>query len=831
MTTKTMLIDASHPEETRVAVLSGNRLEDFDVEAEARKQIKGNIYLAKVIRVEPSLQAAFVDYGGNRHGFLSFSEIHPDYYQVPIEDREALLEEHNAEEKAEGNAEDAESNGDAESTEKTDDEGSSGEEKVETIGGDDTDEARPKRSEKRQRRYKIQEVIKRRQILLIQVVKEERGNKGAALTTYISLAGRYCVLMPNTARGGGISRKITNGADRKQLKAILTDLNIPQGFAVIVRTAGIKRGKAEIKRDYEYLMRLWDKVRLLTLESTAPNLVHEEANLIKRSIRDLYSRDIENIIVSGDTGYRLSKDFMKLLIPSHAKRVQPYKETTKPLFQHYGVESQLEAIHSTTVQLPSGGYIVINPTEALVSIDVNSGRSTRERNIEATALKTNLEAADEVARQLRLRDLAGLIVIDFIDMDVSRNNHSVERRMKDAMREDRARIQIGRISPFGLLELSRQRLRMSLLETSSEPCPHCSGSGILRSTDSSALVALRAVEEEANRKKAKAIILHVPTAVALYILNQKRPLLAEFEELNSLEITVTADESLIPPDLRIERVREDGTVEAVSITSTTLAGASDDKPGKRRRRGGRNRKSADSAQKQEGADATPENQDGANASADSDEETTEPKRRRRGRRGGRRRRGKSSEQAEAATQETSETQETGEDTAPPSSDAADSGTDTDADAAPKEEKKKPASRRRSRAKKADSDTDETATQEPAAEAAAEGEEASEEKPKEKPKRTRKPRTRKAAPKDDAKDEAKAEAKDDSKSEKKSEAKPARKPRTRKAAPKKDSVAKEPVQEPSETVVAAAKTTVINIDEGAIAAKAEDKPKRGGWWKR
>ena len=520
MSTNRMIIDAAHPEETRVAVLSGNRLQDFDVESVTRKQIKGNIYLAKVIRVEPSLQAAFVDYGGNRHGFLSFSEIHPDYYQIPIEDRQALLAAQEAaaieDEASEDNAGEAPAEDEAEQPDEpveeaaaglaaTADEGANdnvnddGDEEVgapkpsrkgvETLGGDDSEDARPKRRVLNYRNYKIQEVIKRRQILLIQVVKEERGNKGAALTTYISLAGRYCVLMPNTARGGGISRKITNGADRKHLKTILTGLKIPEGMAVIVRTAGTKRSKAEIKRDYEYLVRLWDSVRDLTLESTAPSLVHEEGNLIKRSIRDLYTGDISEIIVAGEAGYRLAKDFIKLLIPSHAKRVQPYSESTEPIFQNYQVESQLDAIHSPEVQMKSGAYIVINPTEALVSIDVNSGRSTRERNIEETAFKTNLEAAEEIARQLRLRDLAGLIVIDFIDMDVTRNNTQVEKRLKDAMRNDRARIQIGRISPFGLLELSRQRLRMSLIETSSEPCPYCGGTGIRRSTDSAALVA------------------------------------------------------------------------------------------------------------------------------------------------------------------------------------------------------------------------------------------------------------------------------------------------------------------------------------------------------
>ncbi|MGE4561512.1 MAG: Rne/Rng family ribonuclease, partial [Rhodospirillales bacterium] len=478
MAPKQMLIDATQPEETRVVIVDGTRLENFDVEVESRRPLKGNIYLAKVTRVEPSLQAAFVDYGGNRHGFLAFNEIHPDYYQIPVADREAIL----AEDAADGSAAAA-----AEATNyDTAEEGG-----VETLGGDDSEEVAARRPAKIQRNYKIQEVIKRRQILLVQVVKEERHTKGAALTTYLSLAGRYCVLMPNTARGGGISRKIANVAERKSLKAILNDFGIPDGMAVIVRTAGSKRSKVEIKRDYDYLIRLWTSVRDLTIESIAPCLVHEEGNLIRRSIRDLYTKDIEKIIIDGENGYRTAKDFMKLLIPSHAKRVQRHKGDGVSLINEYQVECQLDAIHSPEVQLKSGGYIVINPTEALVSIDVNSGRATRERNIEETALKTNLEAATEIARQLRLRDLSGLIVIDFIDMEVNRNQGKVERQLKDAMRSDRARIQIGRISPFGLLELSRQRLRPSLIETSSEPCPNCAGTGIRRSTESTALHMLR----------------------------------------------------------------------------------------------------------------------------------------------------------------------------------------------------------------------------------------------------------------------------------------------------------------------------------------------------
>ncbi|MEE9544566.1 MAG: ribonuclease E/G [Rhodospirillales bacterium] len=645
MVSKTMLIDASHPEETRVVVLSGNRLEDFDVEVESRKRLKGNIYLAKVTRVEPSLQAAFVDYGGDRHGFLSFSEIHPDYYQIPIEDRQALVAEHDAAEKADADS-------------KSVDGGEAEGEELETIGGDDSEEVEAHWVKPSLRRYKIQEVIKRRQVMLIQVVKEERGHKGAALTTYISLAGRYCVLMPNTARGGGISRKITNSADRKRLKSVLGDLGIPEGVAVIVRTAGINRSKAEIKRDYEYLMRLWDGIRNLTLQSMAPAPIHEEGNLIKRAIRDIYSRDIGEIIVDGDAAYRMAKDFMKLMIASHAKRVKKYRETGKSLMHHYHVESQLDAIHSPEIQLKSGGYIVFSPTEALVAIDVNSGRSTKERNIEETALKTNLEAADEIARQLRLRDLAGLIVIDFIDMEVRRNNTKVERQLKEAMRNDRARIQMGRISLFGLLELSRQRLRPSLIETSSEPCPHCSGTGIRRSTESAALNILRAIEEKGNRNRSKEIIVHVSTEVALYILNQKRATLADIESRYGFTVNLSADDSLIPPNHRIERVKAPPIkAAAVPIAGDEGLAASEkpqpdggeESPKRHRRRGRRRRKSVGEGQEATiGAEKTgaaveavetPLETAAETATGETDE--SKGKRRRRGRRGGRRRSRKS----------------------------------------------------------------------------------------------------------------------------------------------------------------------------------------------
>ncbi|MDH3335148.1 MAG: Rne/Rng family ribonuclease, partial [Rhodospirillaceae bacterium] len=718
MSNKKMLIDAAHPEETRVVVLDGNQLEDFDVEVSSRRQLKGNIYLAKVIRVEPSLQAAFVDYGGNRHGFLAFSEIHPDYYQIPVADREALAtaeaeareqemraheEEDDAEdlaqtddaddagdetdEKSENEAgeensneansdetppeqsadstdtsgeDSAESSEDGSDTDGENDEGADGVEAasdengekstdnktVEVLGGDETEELRPRRKTPDFRQYKIQEVIKRRQVILVQVVKEERGNKGAALTTYLSLAGRYCVLMPNTARGGGISRKITNSKDRKQLKSILNELEIPDGMAVILRTAGIGRTKTEIKRDFENLEKLWNGVRDTTLKSTAPTLVHEEGDVIRRTLRDLYTRDIEEIIVEGDEAYRTAKDFMKLLIPSHARRIKQYKDSEISLFRQFGVENQMDAAHNPVVTMKSGGYIVINPTEALVSIDVNSGRSTKERNIEETALKTNIEAAVEVARQLRLRDLAGLIVIDFIDMDQNRNNIAVERKLKEALKFDRARIQVGRISPFGLLEMSRQRMRPSLLETSSEPCPYCAGTGVRRSTESTALVVLRAIEEEGGNHRASEITVHVPTSVALYILNHKREAIVELETKYKIKVLLSNDDSLVPPDLRLERTKNlDGEPISEMVATRREEGVIEEAPKRRRRRRGRksNTNDSDNANDVDAAEQTDDNSenateaDSANRSASGDDGEDRPKRRRRSR-GGRRRR-------------------------------------------------------------------------------------------------------------------------------------------------------------------------------------------------
>jgi ribonuclease E len=646
---KRMLIDASHPEETRVVVLDGQKVEEFDFEAATRRPLKGNIYLAKVTRVEPSLQAAFVEYGGNRQGFLAFSEIHPDYYQIPVEDRQALLAQQEAEvrrraeeefepvetgtspatdeqleasDETETDDEESDSEGsDSHGSEKASSEegedeifdnkaGSHHEEEEEHDEDDEHDHAqpdadapsatgegrdehaetqdaqfeapsengaepisdgemqgsseqsaqplqsqRPAQRWMRKRHYKIQEVIKRRQIILVQVVKEERGNKGAALTTYLSLAGRYCVLMPNTPRGGGISRKITNANDRKRLKSAAAALELPEGMGLIIRTAGENRTKVEIKRDYEYLLRMWDTIRELTLQSNAPACVYEEGDLIKRAIRDLYNKDVAEILVEGDDGYRNAKDFMRMLMPSHAKNVKPYKELV-PLFQRHHIEAQLDAMFQPTVTLKSGGYIVINQTEALVSIDVNSGRATREHSIEETAHKTNLEAADEIGRQLRLRDLAGLIVIDFIDMEDGRNDRNVEKRIRDATKNDRARIQIGKISQFGLLEMSRQRLRAGVIAGSTVPCPHCAGQGIVRSVESTALRVLRALEEEGQRQRAAAVVVRVPTDVAVYTLNQKRRELARIETDYGMMMNFLPKDDILAGNFEIERTAQ-----------------------------------------------------------------------------------------------------------------------------------------------------------------------------------------------------------------------------------------------------------------------------------
>lgn len=622
-----MLIDATHAEETRVVVVDGTKVEEFDFETLNKRQLAGNIYLAKVTRVEPSLQAAFIEYGGNRHGFLAFAEIHPDYYQIPAADRRALIEEEReaaeaaeaeedarerrqrsrsrasearsgdavttedqpaedqpANEQPEAQGDDAEGRADADrgddaraddagehrgddapgETEPGDDghhadaapdqSASDRDETIESIADEDVaEEIRPAKKP-RARRYKIQEVIKVRQIMLVQVVKEERGNKGAALTTYLSLAGRYCVLMPNTARGGGISRKITNAADRKKLKDIASELEVPKGAGLIIRTAGSQRTRTEIKRDYEYLMRLWEQIRELTFKSTAPAPIYEEGDLIKRTIRDLYSKDIDEVLVEGERGFRTAKDFMKMIMPSHAKNVKLYDDAM-PLFARHQVEGYLAGMFNPVVQLKSGGYIVIGVTEALVAIDVNSGRATKEGSIEDTAYKTNCEAADEIARQLRLRDLAGLIVIDFIDMDERKNNASVEKRFKDRLKTDRARIQVGRISGFGLLEMSRQRLRPGMLESTTQPCAHCHGTGLIRSDDSMALTILRAIEEEGTRKRTREVLVRAPVAVANFLMNQKREHVGMIETRYGMAVRVEADPALISPDFAMEKFK------------------------------------------------------------------------------------------------------------------------------------------------------------------------------------------------------------------------------------------------------------------------------------
>jgi ribonuclease E len=670
-----MLIDATHAEETRVVVVDGTRVEEFDFETVNKRQLAGNIYLAKVTRVEASLQAAFVDYGGNRHGFLAFSEIHPDYYQIPVEDRAALVAEENrltreeadeadadtpkarrgrrrrkpAQAEAAGTAaagtqaadpvepqaaddspagmavialdDDAQADGGPDEDDDAPRPAEAEAEAIETVAAEDVEEEVRGPRRPRARRYKISEVIKVRQIMLVQVVKEERGNKGAALTTYLSLAGRYCVLMPNTARGGGISRKITNAADRKKLKEIASEIDVPEGAGLIIRTAGSERTRAEIKRDYEYLLRLWEQIRDLTLKSIAPAPIYEEGNLIKRAIRDLYARDIDEVLVEGDAGYRLAKDFMKMLMPSHARNVKPYAEPL-PLFARYQVESYLSSMFNPVVQLKSGGYIVIGVTEALVAIDVNSGRATKEGSIEETALKTNLEAAEEIARQLRLRDLAGLIVIDFIDMDERKNNAAVEKRLKDKLKTDRARIQLGRISGFGLLEMSRQRLRPGMLEASTAPCPHCHGTGLIRSDDSVALSILRQLEEEGVRGRAREMLVRAPVSVTNFLINQKRAHIARIELRYGVSIRIEADPGMVSPDHSIERFRtatrpvpeaapvvladarpaaaedEDDAAEAETLEDDAAAERENDdeagdeakKKKRRRRRGGRGRK-------------------------------------------------------------------------------------------------------------------------------------------------------------------------------------------------------------------------------------------------
>ena len=889
---KKMLIDATHAEETRVIVVDGNKVEEFDFESQSKRQLAGNIYLAKVTRVEPSLQAAFVDYGGNRHGFLAFSEIHPDYYQIPIADREALIAEERAYAESlrdEGEAEtedgdkprkvsrsrrsrsrskssaanresgdivatvevdrddvsisgmevvdfddDAEEvngaedagEGEALSPMETvaetpvdtpasdDDEEDEGEGSVETVEKDDTiesvaeeddsEEVRPVRKP-RPKRYKIQEVMKVRQIMLVQVVKEERGNKGAALTTYLSLAGRYCVLMPNTARGGGISRKITNAADRKKLKEIAAEIDVPDGAGLIIRTAGSQRTKAEIKRDYEYLQRLWEQIRELTLKSIAPAKIYEEGDLIKRTIRDLYSKEIDEVIVAGEAGYRSAKDFMKMIMPSHAKNVKPYAEQL-PLFARYQVEGYLSGMFNPTVQLPSGGYIVIGVTEALVAIDVNSGRATKEGSIEQTALKTNLEAADEVARQLRLRDLAGLIVIDFIDMDERKNNTAVEKRLKDKLKTDRARIQVGRISGFGLLEMSRQRLRPGMLEATTQPCPHCHGTGLLRSDDNVALSILRQLEEEGVRGRSKEVLVRAPVGIANFLMNQKREHIAAIEARYGMAVRIECDVTLVSPDFAIEKFKTATRIvpEAAPITASTILIEEDED----------DLVVEDEADEAEEAEAAPA------ASGENGDKPKKRRRRRRRRRGGN---GAAEEQEGAADQgDEGESDEADE---PQAAEAAPEEAVTEKAPAAEAEAEAPAKKKSSRSRSRKPKADEA----PAEEAAVEAETVS---PEEKaPAKAKSTRSRKAPAKKAKDEEVKAEdapAAETPAADAPAEEAPA-KPKTtrsRKAPVKKAAEAEAPV----EVHAAEAASEPEAKAEPALAQTEEpSKPKRKGWW--
>jgi ribonuclease E len=919
---KKMLIDATHAEETRVVVVDGNKVEEFDFESQNKRQIAGNIYLAKVTRVEPSLQAAFVDYGGNRHGFLAFSEIHPDYYQIPVADREALM----AEEKAYAEAMAAEAEQEAQKPKRTrkrrakpaaqhssdpietrgvtavdgvvdgmetidlsaDEEGqaaasllednlyeaapeadeandtaevapesepaSAGSEEVvepeaaldteedhdqededqaddgiESVAQeDDSEDVRPVRKP-RPRRYKIQEVIKVRQIMLIQVVKEERGNKGAALTTYLSLAGRYCVLMPNTARGGGISRKITNAADRKKLKEIATTIVVPEGAGLIVRTAGAKRTKTEIKRDYEYLQRMWEQIRELTLKSSAPAAIYEEGDLIKRSIRDLYNRDIDEVLVEGAAGYRNAKDTMKMIMPSHAKNVKHYMDSM-PLFARFQVETFMDGMFNPTVQLKSGGYLVIGITEALVAIDVNSGRATKEGSIEQTALNTNLEAAEEVARQLRLRDLAGLIVIDFIDMDERRNNIAVEKRMKDKLQSDRARIQVGRISGFGLMEMSRQRLRPGMLEASTQPCAHCHGTGLIRSQDSLGLTILRELEEEGGRARSKEVLIKAPISIANFLINQKREHISQIEQRHGMAVRIEADPFLISPDYTIEKFKTATRIVPANTTTVSSVdfalmeeideqGQEDDQadvieavetaedgeaPKKRRRRRRRRRGGSDALSGDQSQEDGSQDEASTDAPAvESDGEGDKPKRRRRTRGGA-----KAKPVEENPQDRSEELSEAGEVAvaAPPEPVADAQDVAVVAEAAPAE---KPKRVRKPRKTKAQREAEEAAAAQTTAPTAAVEEavvaeeaapEVAVEKPAAKPKRVRKPAAKKAVPVAEIPAEA----------------------------PAPEAVEPSPVPE-------AVAAPVAQADPAPLAAEPEQEkpaaPKKRGWWSR
>ncbi|MCM2561150.1 Rne/Rng family ribonuclease [Lutimaribacter sp. EGI FJ00015] len=873
---KKMLIDATHAEETRVVVVDGNKVEEFDFESENKRQLAGNIYLAKVTRVEPSLQAAFVDYGGNRHGFLAFSEIHPDYYQIPVADREALMEEERAYAEAMRARDEEEDkpkprrrsrskaaradNGDAVATAEPENNEISGMETIdlegdtvpegtspmETVGetpvaepeeadageesnggaetvekdttiesvadDDDVEDIRLPRKP-RPRRYKIQEVIKVRQIMLVQVVKEERGNKGAALTTYLSLAGRYCVLMPNTARGGGISRKITNAVDRKKLKTIANEIDVPRGAGLIIRTAGAKRTKSEIKRDYEYLFRLWEQIRQLTLESIAPAKIYEEGDLIKRSIRDLYNRDIDEVFVEGERGYRIAKDFMKMIMPSHAKNVKHYTDAL-PLFARYQVESYLSSMFNPTVQLKSGGYIVIGVTEALVAIDVNSGRATKEGSIEETALKTNLEAAEEVARQLRLRDLAGLIVIDFIDMDERKNNAAVEKKLKDKLKTDRARIQVGRISGFGLLEMSRQRLRPGMIEATTQPCPHCHGTGLIRSDDNLALSILRQIEEEGTRRRSREVLVKAPVGIANYLMNQKREHVAQIEARYGMAVRIEGDPMLVSPDFSLEkfktatRIVAEVSAPVVSVDTSLMDAIDEDTDG-------------DQVEEQATESET----------VTETEDETKPKKRRRRRRS---RRPKSASRDEAETQEGTPKAESAEDAPQPEAEAEPAAAPADEPAPEDKPARKPRSRKPRATEKPKDDGAEAA-----------------EKPK------RKPRSRKST-----KPEVEAAKGDEGGEAPTPEAKPedmadapakAPTPRSRSPKPKQEAAApEEPKAEPADKQPEPAPTAAAEpapeatpqaeapaappapepaAPTSAATDEPEDdkKPKRRGWW--
>jgi len=899
-----MLIDARHPEETRVAVLKGNRIEEFDFESADRKQIKGNIYLAKVTRVEPSLQAAFVDFGGNRHGFLAFSEIHPDYYQIPKADREALLAEeaaHAEEEAALRAAEDAEDNGDDLQDGDYDDEDDDGfdgsltevdtsdsdevatieaghvengddaerDSADEDIAGDEGDEDegqqrdRSRRRGRRQgssgrgrskeaddlrarrmalrRRYKIQDVIHRRQVLLVQVVKEERGNKGAALTTYLSLAGRYCVLMPNSSHGGGISRKISSASDRKRLKSIISELNLPKTMGCIVRTAGLARTKTEIKRDFDYLARLWDELRETTLKSSAPALIHSDSDLIKRAIRDIYNRDIEEVVVEGEEGYRAAKDFMKLLMPSHARRVKPYSDPV-PLFQRYGAEDQLTAMYDPVVQLKSGGYIVINPTEALVSIDINSGRATKEHGIEATAVGTNLEAAREIARQLRLRDMAGLVVIDFIDMEYGSNVRKVEKAMKEALKNDRARIQVGRISSFGLMEMSRQRLRTGVLEATTRECPHCDGTGLVRTASSAGLSALRLIEDEAAKGRGSTVSLFASTEAAIYLLNAKRADLADIEMRYAVNVEVIPEGEnegakmrvlssgprptnlpmfepiVIEEDEDVTDYEDDEDIrDEFDEEEAESDGGSSRK--RRRRRGGKGRRGDREQAGDEAQDAEAGSDRDSEASYGAEDEDGDAPRKRR-RRGGRRRRGRGRGEGEGeALNEGSADEEAPSD----AGEAQDEAATEQVEAEPEVEAEAPAKPKRTRRKKAaESEAEATvpseaeATAEPVVEVPAEDAPA-------KPKRTR----RKKA------DELAAEAAPAPDAEPVAEEAPAKPKRTRRK--KTDEPAAE---EAAPAEAASTDEPVVPAADAEPEAPAEtpepsatNEPPRRGWWQR